>query len=99
MMNAETATGGFERHRLNAMGRSSLEIYGVTDVLSFDEQSVVLNTTCGEMEILGGSLHISVLNLEQGIVTMSGRVDSVSYLETEPNEKDAKQGFFSKLFR
>ena len=79
--------------------RESLEVHGVTDVISFDEQMVVLHTVCGTMEIDGASLHIHVLNIEQGIVTMDGRIDSISYYETGNSEKDEKNSFFSKLFR
>ena len=98
-MSAEAATNGCERHRVTVLGRGSLEVYGVTDVMSFDEQTVVLATVCGTMEIVGASLHIHVLNIEQGCVAMNGKIDSVAYYDTENGEKDGKNGFFSKLFR
>ena len=98
-MSAETATNGCERHRVNILGRGSLEVCGVTDVISFDEQAVVLSTVCGTMEVTGASLHIHILNIEQGIVAMNGKIDSVVYYDTESSEKDGKNGFFSKLFR
>ncbi|MBR3894758.1 MAG: sporulation protein YabP [Clostridia bacterium] len=76
-----------------------MEIKGVTEVVSFDEQTVILNTVCGGLAVDGMSLHIQVLNLEQGIVTVDGRIDNLSYYETEHNEKTSKGGFFGKLFR
>lgn len=98
-MSAEAATNGCERHRVSVLGRGSLEVFGVTDVMSFDEQTVTLATTCGTMEIVGASLHIHVLNVEEGTVTMSGRIDSITYFDTDSSEKEDKNGFFARLFR
>lgn len=98
-MNAEAAKNNRAEHKLTLLGRESVEVRGVTDVISFDEQAVVLNTVCGSLAVEGSSLHIHVLSIEQGIVTMDGRVDSISYYETENSEKSGKSGFFGKLFR
>ena len=76
-----------------------MEISGVTDVISFDERSVVLNTVCGNMAVDGASLHIHVLSMEQGLVTMDGKIDSVTYYEQDHDESNIKRGFFGKLFR
>ena len=43
-------------HRIQLLERKSLEVCGVTDVISFDEQLVVLSTVCGSMEIEGNAL-------------------------------------------
>ena len=86
-------------HRIQLLERKSLEVCGVTDVISFDEQLVVLNTACGSMEVEGNALHVHVLNLADGVVSLDGTVDSIRYYETFQNEKDGKNRFFSKLFR
>ena len=98
-MSAEAARSGCESHRFSVLGRNSLEVFGVTDVTSFDEQTVTLATICGTMEIVGSSLHIHILNIEEGTVTMSGRIDSVTYFDTDGDEKEVKNGFFARLFR
>ena len=38
-------------HRIQLLGRKSMEVCGVTDVISFDEQLVVLNTVCGNASL------------------------------------------------
>ena len=86
-------------HTVTMAGREKMEVHGVTDVISFDEQTVTLSTACGNMEIGGASLHIHVLSMEQGIVTMDGRIDSITYYEARSDEKNGRSGFFSKLFR
>lgn len=98
-MSTEAAKINSTAHKLTLEAREKLEVHGVTDVVSFDEQTVVLNTVCGGLVVDGASLHIHVLNIDQGVVTMDGRIDSVSYYETENSEKNAKGGFFGKLFR
>jgi len=85
-------------HRIVVNQRESMELSGVTDVISFDEQTVVLSTVCGEMAIEGSTLHIHVLSMDQGIVTLDGRIDSVTYYEHESSGKGEKQGFFGRLF-
>ena len=86
-------------HRIVLLGRKSMEVCGVTDVISFDEQLVVLNTVCGNIEVEGTSLQIHVLNIAEGIVALDGKVDSIRYYELNQGEKDGKSGFFNKLFR
>ncbi len=98
-MNAEAGKNGRTLHRISMEGREKLEVRGVRDVVSFDEQAVVLNTVCGTLAVEGDALHIHVLNTEEGIVTMDGRVDQLSYYETGTNEKNGKAGFLGKLFR
>lgn len=98
-MNLEVSRNRKAEHKLVLGERESLEVTGVTDVLNFDEQTVVLNTLCGGMEIGGNALHIRVLNTEDGIVSMDGKIDSISYYEQEAHEKSGKGGFFGRLFR
>ena len=98
-MNAEVAKINRISHRIVMEGRESLEVRGVTDVISFDEQAVSLSTVCGGMTVEGSSLHIHVLSMEEGVVSMDGKIDSVLYYDSEDGEKNGKNGFFSKLFR
>lgn len=98
-MNAEAAKMNREAHRVTVEGRERMEVRGVTDVISFDDQAVLLKTVCGDLSVEGASLHIHVLSLEQGIVTMDGRVDSVSYYSSESSDQHGKRGFFGKLLR
>ena len=99
IMGTELITGNCLAHQISLKSREMMEISGVTDVISFDEQSVVLSTICGNMEIDGTSLHVRVLSMEQGIVTLDGKIDSVTYYDQEADEKDGKRGFFGKIFR
>ena len=99
-MNAEgTKISRDAAHRIVLLGRKSMEVCGVTDVISFDEQLVVLNTVCGTVEVEGGGIQIHVLNVAEGVVALEGRIDQIRYYETDQGEKDGKGGFFNRLFR
>lgn len=75
--------------------RKSLNISGVLDVDSFDDNAVVAYTDLGELTIKGSNLHINKINLDSGDLELDGEVYSLEYAEDRP----AERGFFSKLFR
>ena len=90
-----SATGNAHGFRLHQ--RKEMEIEGVTEVISFDETSVILRTLCGEMSVEGSDMKIGTLDTDRGVVALSGRVDAVYYSADTADEK--KSGFFGKLFR
>lgn len=69
------------KHTLTLSARSHIEIGGVTDVVSFDEETVTLVTDCGELTVEGTSLHIGTLNIERGCVVIDGRVSALVYTD------------------
>ena len=83
-------------HSLILDNRKSLSIAGVSDVDSFDEQTVVVYTSIGELTIKGEQLHINNLNLETGDLKIDGKVGSLVYSE---NKSPQNKGFFTKLFK
>ena len=74
-------------HSIAWSDRKAGSITGVTDVLSFDENSVVLQTEQGMLTVKGRDLHIGRLMLDQGEVEMDGRVDSLTYSGSDPAKK------------
>ena len=75
--------------------RRLLTVSGVSDVDSFDEQTVVVYTDLGLLTIRGNSLHINRLSVEVGELSVEGEINSLSYFDSQP--KNAS--FFSKVFR
>ena len=82
-------------HNLILKERKSLNISGVLDVDSFDDNAVVAYTDLGELTIKGSNLHINKINLDSGDLELDGEVYSLEYAEDRP----AERGFFSKLLR
>ena len=61
-------------HRLVLSDRHSGSVTGVNDVVSFDENEIVLDTEMGLLTIRGKELHVKRLTLEKGEAG-SGRPD------------------------
>ena len=72
-------------HIIGMKDRESLEISGVSDVISFDEAGIVLSTECGVLSIDGKDLHIVTLNVDDGNVAITGRVNGIIYPESGEN--------------
>ncbi|GIO44971.1 MULTISPECIES: sporulation protein YabP [Paenibacillus] len=89
--------GKGKRQELHLLNRKLLEISGVLNVESFDSEEFLLQTELGHLTIRGHNLHIKNLNLEQGLVSIEGQVNSLSYLE--PGANPSGKGFLGKLFR
>lgn len=83
------------KHNLIMEDRKTLTLTGISDVDSFDEQTVVLITDIGELIIKGDSLQIKGFSVESGELSLEGRIDSLSYQEINKNNG----GFFFRLFR
>ena len=98
-MNTESMKTNVATHTLHTEGRTSALIHGVLDVTSFDEQNVTLNTVCGVLMIDGSDLHVHTLDLENGMVQLDGRIDSMIYSETDGADSREKGSFLKKLFR
>lgn len=73
--------------------RKNLSLTGVEDVLGFNEETVSLNTTAGDLIVKGAKLHISKLDLDKGEVEIDGLVSFLQYTENKSDKK-----FFQRLF-
>ncbi len=86
-----------EKHRVILEERERLSLSGVTDVIAFDEESITADTDMGIVVIRGEGLHISKLNLDEGILRTEGNVDSIEYGDAAGN---SRRGFLlGKIFK
>lgn len=85
------------QHNLILENRERLNLSGVIEVTTFDEQTVVVQTQLGLLKIGGYALHISRFAQESGELDIDGEICQFSYSDL-PREQDGK-GFFSRLFR
>ena len=82
-------------HNIVLEDRRLLTVSGVSDVDSFDEETVVIFTDLGELTVRGTDLHINRLSVEVGELTVEGNIAALIYSQ----ESAQKGGFFSKVFR
>ena len=68
-------------HSLTLTGRESLSMTGVTEVVSFDDTSVVLRTELGTLAVQGSQLQLKTLTAQGGRVEVEGTVSSLVYEE------------------
>lgn len=85
-------------HNITMNDRAHMEICGVKEVLSFDDIAVSLMTECGALDISGAEIKVSVIDVEKGRIVLDGRIDLLSYRDTEKPES-GKGGFLSRLLR
>ncbi|MGX8699977.1 sporulation protein YabP [Caproiciproducens sp.] len=81
-------------HSLILENRRALTATGVSNVDSFDEQTIVAYTDLGQLIIKGTKLQINKLNIETGELTLTGDISAMSYAENQ-----LSGGFFSRLFK
>ena len=80
-------------HKVILTSRSAVEITEVTGVVSFDEEEIVLETGTGKLSVEGEGLRITVLSLENGVVSAVGKINAIAYL----NEATGKRsGLFGR---
>ena len=89
---------GAKPHKVVLYNRGSANITGVVDVISFDENQVILDTDQGMLTVKGKNLHISRLTIEKGEVDIDGTVDSLVYSSNESLRKSG-ESVFSRPFK
>lgn len=77
--------------------REKLSISGVLDVLSFDDQVVIVETSLGLLTIKGEGLKISKLSLDTADIIIEGDIVNLAYSEKSLNKKN--NSFINKLFK
>ena len=78
--------------------REKLNVSGVLDVLSFDDQIVIVETELGLLTIKGENLKINKLNIDTSEVTLDGMISSLAYSNSDSIKKNAS-GFIGKIFK
>lgn len=76
--------------------REKLSISGVLDVLSFDDQIVILETELGMITIKGEDLRINKLSIDTQDVIIEGNIVSLTYSDKEERKSGNLLG---KIFK
>jgi len=76
--------------------RKKLTLTGIRDVLSFDDEIVVVESELGLLNIKGTDLRVNKISVETGDVIVDGTIRAIEY-----SDKDIgpKQGLMSKIFK
>ena len=79
-------------HRLTLDDRRRLSLTGVTEVDSFDENTVLLRTNRGLVTVRGEGLQLRSLSPEEGQVRVDGTVSAIVYEQAK-----SEGGFLRRL--
>jgi sporulation protein YabP len=66
-------------HKITLDGRKDLKLTGITKVLSIEPELVILVTSQGKMKITGKDMHVTTLDMDRGIVDISGLINCLCY--------------------
>ena len=80
-------------HEIQLIAREEMTVSGVDEVISFDDESVHLKSSEGELFVEGSQIKIGALDTVGGTVSLSGRINAIYYA----GDGGEKKGFFSRL--
>ena len=84
-------------HTIALNERKNITISGVKKIESLNSEEFVINTNLGILSVKGSNLEMQHLDIEKGILWISGNIDSMIYLNSE--KKKEKGNFFGKVFK
>ena len=94
----EKGISGHRNHSIILENREKLNVSGVEHVNSFNSETVVLETVAGVLTVKGGELDVNKLNIEDGNISISGTIYSLSYSDRH-GMGDRGTGFLGKMFK
>ena len=66
-------------HEINISNKTNITVSAVKSIDAFDENCIFVNLQEDVLMIYGKGLHIEGLDLEEGILTAAGRIESIAY--------------------
>ena len=78
--------------------REKLNVSGVNDVLSFDDQVVMIDTELGLLTVKGENIRINKLSLDTSEVVLEGTISYLAYSDKDL-EKNKNSSLLSKIFK
>lgn len=77
--------------------RKRLSLTGIIEVISFNEEAILLNTNLGTLSIKGEGLKMNKLDVQNGEIIITGMINSCVYTSAEVKHK--KESLISKMFK
>lgn len=71
--------------------RQKLNVSGVIDVLSFDDQIVIVETELGLLTVKGENIRINKLSLDTSEVVVEGDINSLGYSNKDLDRKEQRR--------
>lgn len=81
-------------HNIIVENGTKMTLTGVNDVLSFDDETIILDTALGRLTIKGENLHITNFDTNSGDLSADGKFYAFVYTVAEKGG-----GLFSRIFK
>lgn len=81
-------------HEVNLYNRTNITVSDVSSIDGFDENCIFVNLQQESLVIYGKGLHVEGLDLESGILTAAGQIESIAYAK-----KKEKKSFIERFRR
>lgn len=88
-MEGEKDLKKLESHNIKLQGRKKLELTGVAEVINFNEENVILETSMGGLLIKGSNMKVNMLNVENGDMCIDGFINSLTYISKDKTKKES----------
>ena len=86
-------------HVFNLVERKNVSISGVKKIESFDSEEFLIESVMGTIILKGEGLELLKLDTMQGVVTIKGLVNSLTYLDENILKKNKENSVISRLFK
>ena len=80
-------------HNVTLTDRERLSMSGVTEVVRFDDETIILHTSLGTLAVHGTDLKLKTLSLEGGQVAVNGNIRALIY-QQDHSEQTGWRRFF-----
>lgn len=97
-MNYETRLPEGKGQEITLQNRKRLEITGVKKIESLNTIEFLISTTLGMLHVEGEGLEMQHLDIEKGILWITGTIYSLEYFD-ERKKETKQEGFFKKIFK
>ena len=84
---------------ITIIDRKEVSLTNVKNVISFNETEFLVETSLGNLKVIGKNLSIGKMDTDKKDLTIKGSIDSLSYLQTNKESKEKKESIFAKLFK
>ena len=86
-------------HVFNLVERKNVTVNGVKKIDSFDSEEFLIESVMGYMILKGEGLELIKLDTRDGVVSIKGHVNSLTYVDELSNKKNKENSVIIRLFK
>ena len=87
----------FGSQEIKMIDRSSITLSGINKIVSFDDEEFLMETTMGNLRLLGDGLELLKLDTNDGNVKIKGHINSLTFIDGTTTKN--KESVSNKLFK